>query len=316
MRIILIGQAPFGAKTLEALLQSGEEVIAVYAPADKQGAKPDPLKEAALKRGIKLFQPPKFKDDKVFEEFAGLRADLVVMAFVTDLIPARYFKAAVHGAICYHPSILPRHRGAGAINWALIMGDTRTGLSIFWPDAGIDTGPILLQKEIEIRPDDTAGSLYFDRLFPMGVDAIVESVKLIAEDKAPKLVQDNSKATYEPPCNDLVAGIDWDKSGLEIYNLIRGCDPQPGAYAGFRGEKVRFYGAGFKSNQGTAAAAGTVIGIEEKGILVAVPGGELLVTRVRPASAGKMEAVEWAASAKVEPGDRFTGRQLRVNSEP
>ena len=101
--------------------------------------------------------------------------------------PQRYFTAAGKGAICYHPSILPRHRGASAINWALIMGDKRTGLTVFWPDEGIDTGPILLQREVDIGADDTAGSLYFNRLFPMGVEAIVESVKLIEKEKRREL---------------------------------------------------------------------------------------------------------------------------------
>ena len=198
MRIVLIGQAPFGAKTFEALLDAGENVVAVYAPPDVPGAKSDPLKEAALKAQTPVFQPGKYTADHVFREFADLRPDLVILAFVTTIIPLRYFEAAVHGAICFHPSLLPRHRGASAINWAIIMGEARTGLSIFWPDAGIDTGPVLLQKSVEIGPEDTAGSLYFDRLFPMGVDAVVESVKLIKAGKAPKLMQEEKGATYEP----------------------------------------------------------------------------------------------------------------------
>ncbi len=107
------------------------------------------------------------------------------MAFVTDIIPARYFDAPTRGAICYHPSLLPRHRGASAINWAVIMGDSKTGLTIFWPDGGIDTGPILLQKEIDIKPDDTTGSLYFNQLFPIGMGAIAESIALIKGERAP-----------------------------------------------------------------------------------------------------------------------------------
>ncbi len=308
MRIVLIGQAPFGAKTLEALLNAGENVVAVYTPPGKPGAKPDPLREAAIAKGITSIQPKTFKDEQVFSEFEGFRPDLTVLAFVTSIVPQHYFTASQKGAICYHPSILPRHRGSSAINWALIMGDKRTGLTIFWPDAGIDTGPILLQKEIEISADDTAGSIYFNRLFPMGVEAIVESVKLVREGKAPKIPQDNSGATYEPPCDDRFAGLDWNKSGQEIYNLIRGCDPQPGAYADCRGEKVRFYGAGFVPGMiggDIGAEPGTITGLDLKGIRIAVGGGELLVTKVRPASAGKMEATAWVAAAGIKPGDRF-----------
>ncbi|HIJ68279.1 MAG TPA: methionyl-tRNA formyltransferase [Deltaproteobacteria bacterium] len=308
MRIILIGQAPFGATTFEALLDAGEDVVAAYTPLGKPGAKPDPLKEAALAKGIRNVEPKTYRDEQVFSEFAGLRPDLVVLAFVTDIVPARYFSAAGNGAICYHPSILPRHRGASAINWALIMGDKRTGLTIFWPDEGIDTGPILLQKEVDIGPQDTAGSLYFNSLFPMGVEAIVESVKLIREGKAHRIAQDDSKATYEPPCDDRVAGLDWNSAGRQVCDLIRGCDPQPGAYAQLHGEKVRFYGAGFvpgKIGGEIDVALGTITGLDLKGVRIAVAGGELLVAKVRTASAGKIDAASWAAAASVKPGDRF-----------
>ncbi len=305
MRIILIGQAPFGASTLEALLDAGEDVVATYTPAEKPGAKPDALKQAALERNIRVVQPPTYKDDGIFREFAALRPDLVVLAFVTDLIPMRFLDSAPLGSICYHPSLLPRHRGASAINWAIIMGDDRTGLSIFWPDAGIDTGPILLQKEVEIRPEDTAGSLYFDRLFPLGVNSLVESVGLIKAGKAPRIAQDDSRATYEPPCSDKAAAVDWTRSGRQIYNLIRGCDPQPGAYSQFRGEKIRFYNARFEEG-GPSDAPGTVIGIGDRGIRIAVPGGELLVGKVRPQSAGKVDAASWAGDAGIRTGEAFT----------
>lgn len=306
MRIILIGQAPFGAATLEALSAAGEEVVAVYTPPGRPGAKPDPLKETALAKGVKSCEPITFKDDKVFSQFSGLRPDLVVLAFVTAIVPVRYLRAACKGAICYHPSILPRHRGASAINWALIMGDKKTGLTVFWPDEGIDTGPILLQKEIDILAQDTAGSLYFDRLFPMGVEALVESVKLIREGKAPRIAQNDSQATYEPPCNDRVANIDWKKSGRQIYNLIRGCDPQPGAYANFRGEMVRFYGARFVAGKiaGDIGAPGMITGLDLSGLRIAVKGGELVVAKIRT-SAGKIDAAAWASAANVEPGEKF-----------
>jgi methionyl-tRNA formyltransferase len=306
MRIVLIGQAAFGAKALEALLENGETVVAAYAPPDS-GGKADPLKEAALKRGIPVYQPKSYRHEEVYREFTGLAPDLAVLAFVTSIIPGRFFTAATRGAICYHPSLLPRHRGASAINWAVIMGDTRTGLTIFWPDSGIDTGPILLQKEIEIGPGDTTGSLYFNHLFPMGVEAIAESVRLIREGIAPKIVQTGVGATYEPPCDDRVAGVDWGKTGREIYNLIRGCDPQPGAYSHFQGERVRFYGAKLIAAQiaGGEKSPGTICAVDAAGIHIAVSGGMLAVGKVRPDSAGKMDGAEWAKQKNIGPGDRF-----------
>lgn len=304
MRILLIGQAAFGANVLEKLMERNETVVAVYVPPDRPGGRTDPLKDAAVSRGIDVFQPTTYKDDRVFSEYAELKPDLTVMAFVTDIIPARFFKVPTHGTINYHPSLLPRHRGASAINWAVIMGDAKTGLSIFWPDGGIDTGLILLQKEIDIGPDDTTGSLYFNYLFPMGVDAVLESIDLIKAGNAPKITQDEAGATYEPPCDDRVAGIDWNKPADELYNLVRGCDPQPGAFAVLRGEKVRFYGAK-RIEETVADAPGTILNVDDKGIHIALSGGILIVGKVRPVKGGKMTAAEFAAEKGLKAGDTF-----------
>jgi methionyl-tRNA formyltransferase len=304
MRIILIGQAAFGAKVLERLLERNENIVAVYAPPDRPGGRPDPLKEAATARNIDVFQPGTYKNDEVFTEYRMLSPDLTVMAFVTTIIPERFFDVPSHGTICYHPSLLPRHRGASGINWAVIMGDSKTGLSIFWPDEGIDTGPILLQKEIAIGPEDTTGSLYFNHLFPMGVDAVLESIDLIRAGNAPKIVQDEAGATYEPPCDDRVAGIDWKKPADELYNLVRGCDPQPGAFALLNGEKIRFYNAKH-IEKAADEVPGTILDIDDRGIQVALSGGRLIVGKIKPAKGSKVAADEFAAERGLKAGDRF-----------
>jgi methionyl-tRNA formyltransferase len=304
MRILLIGQAAFAAKVLETLLERNENIIGAYAPPDRPGGRTDPLKDAAVSKGIDVFQPATYKDDQVFNQYKELKPDLTVMAFVTDIIPPRFFEVPTHGTINYHPSILPRHRGASAINWAVIMGDTRTGLSIFWPDGGIDTGLILLQKEIQIGPNDTTGSLYFNHLFPMGVDAILESIDLVKAGKAPKIPQDEAGATYEPPCDDRVAGIDWEKPAGEVYNLVRGCDPQPGAFALLNGEKVRFYGAKL-IKESTDKSPGTILAVDDKGIHVALSGARLIAGKVRPAKGKKVAAAEFAAEQGLKAGDSF-----------
>ena len=183
MRIVLIGQAAFGQKVLEALLNRGEQVAAVYVPPDKPGSRIDPLKESAQQHGIPVFQPQRMRDPGVYEKFVELAPDLGVMAFVTDIVPESILNCPRLGTIQYHPSLLPKHRGRSSINWAIINGDKKTGITILWPDAGIDTGPILLQKEAEISPTDTVGSLYYDKLFPLGVEAIMESIDLIHKGK-------------------------------------------------------------------------------------------------------------------------------------
>jgi methionyl-tRNA formyltransferase len=306
MRIVLIGQAAFGAKFLESLLERNEELAAVYAIPDQPGRPPDPLKEAAMARGIRVIQPRTYKDDAVFSEYRTFSPELTVMAFVTAILPERYFSVPRFGTINYHPSLLPRHRGGSAINWAVIMGDKRTGLTIFWPDGGIDTGPILLQKEIEIGPEDTTGTLYFNRLFPMGVEAILESLERIKAGNAPRIPQDEAAATYEPLCNDRVAGIDWMKSGEEVHNLVRGCDPQPGAFTHFRGRKVRFFGSRLIRDVAAAPAPGTILGIDEQGVHVAVSGGRLVVARMKTETGNKSAAAELAAELGINVGDRFS----------
>jgi len=304
MRILLIGQAAFAAKVLESLLERNENIIGVYLPPDRPGGRTDPLKDAAVSKGIDVFQPATYKDDQVFNQYKELKPDLTVMAFVTDIIPARFFEVPTQGTINYHPSILPRHRGASAINWAVIMGDNQTGLSIFWPDGGIDTGLILLQKEIQIGPDDTTGALYFNHLFPMGVDAILESIDLVKAGNAPKIPQDEAGATYEAPCDDRVARIDWEKPAGELYNLVRGCDPQPGAFALLNGEKVRFYGARL-IEESTDKAPGTILAVDDQGIHVAVSGATLVAGKVRPAKGKKVVAAEFAVAQGLKAGDMF-----------
>lgn len=304
MRILLIGQGPFGAKVLEALLEKGENVVCVHTPPDKPGGRMDPLKELAVQKGLPLRQPSTYKDDTVFDDYCSFKPDLTVMAFVTLIIPAKYFDIPAEGAICYHPSILPRHRGASAINWAIIAGDTTTGLTVFHPDGGIDTGPILLQKTVDIGPEDTTGSLYFNHLFPMGVDAMVEAVDMIKAGTAPRIEQSEEGATYEPPCDGRVASIDWSKPGGEVFNLIRGCDPQPGAYSFIGGEKVRLYDASFDP-EASSFPPGSLAGVDERGMRIAVAGGTLTVKKIR-SGAGKINASDFASDKGLKAGDFFT----------
>jgi len=305
MRIVIMGQAAFGARVLENLAGGGENVIAACLPQGKQGGKPDPLRVAAEDRKIPVYQPESYKSPDALREFRALKPDLLIMAFVTDIIPLSIVESPAQGTICYHPSLLPRHRGGSAINWAVIMGDKETGLSIFWPDAGIDTGPVLLQKRVPIGPEDTTGSLYFESLFPLGVEAIAESVELIKAGRAPRLVQDENLATYEPLCNDAVAGIDWRRPVAEIYNLIRGCDPQPGAYVFRRGNKVRFFEA--RLEPGTPPGApGEIAAIDGKGFIVTAAGGAIRIGKVRTEK-GKQDAAFFAVEAGLKPGDGFAG---------
>ena len=303
MRIVVHGQQAFGKSVLEALLERGEDVIAVYcAPDPKQGGRLDPLKEAALARHLPVYQPRSFRNKpEVWEEFAQLKADLCVMAYVTLFIPEEMLHLPTHGTIQYHPSLLPRHRGPSSINWPIIWGETQTGLTIFWPDNGLDTGPILLQKEVEILDTDTLGSLYFDRLYPLGVTALLEAVDLVRAGKAPKIVQDETQATYEGWCKAENVQIDWHKPLQEVWNLIRGADPQPGAWTTYDGASVQIYDA--KKHTGiTVGRPGEVTAVSDASFTVAAAGGQIEVLRARPAEGQKISAAAFASSVGLHPG--------------
>ncbi|MFH1382219.1 MAG: methionyl-tRNA formyltransferase [Chloroflexota bacterium] len=307
MRIVLIGQAAFGEKILQSLLEKREEVIAVYAPPSVPGGRLDPLVESAGKQGIPVFQPTRMRDPAVYTQFAGLKADLGIMAFVTDIVPEKILKCPRLETIQYHPSLLPKHRGGSAINWPIINGETGTGLTIFWPDRGIDTGPILLQKEVDILPDDTVGSLYFDKLFPLGVQTLVEAVELVKQGHAPRIPQDESQATYEGLCTEKDSVIDWSQPATKVYNLIRGTNPQPGAITCFAGKKLKIFDSEL-IQQPSDKAPGQIVECNEKGIVIAGQSGSILAKRVQPEASAKIPAAQYAQAVSLKPGDSFGQR--------
>ena len=302
MRIIVHGQQAFGKAVCEALIDRGDDVIAVYCAPEKEGRKTDPLKEYAQSRDLPVFQPKSYRKQEVWDQFAELKPELCVMAFVTLFVPEEVLNTPTHGTIQYHPSLLPLHRGPSSINWPIIWGSTRTGLTIFWPDNGLDTGPVLLQKEIEITPDDTMGAVYFDKLFNLGVEALLEGVDMVKAGNAPKMVQDESKATYEGWCKKENVEIDWNKPVDEVYNLIRGANPAPGAWTTHGGKTLQIFDAAKTDGGGTP---GEVIEVSAETITVAAQGGAVLVKRVRPEGAGKVPAGEFAAGAGLQTGAKL-----------
>ncbi|MBV8360960.1 MAG: methionyl-tRNA formyltransferase, partial [Deltaproteobacteria bacterium] len=279
MRIALIGQAAFAAKALEILQARGDEIVHVYAPPDAAGGRPDPLKTKALELGLQLSQPSSFRSEAAYEQFKSLDADLAVMAFVTIIVPERILYAPCHKSICFHPSLLPRHRGASAIAWTLIQGDSETGVTWFWPDKGIDTGPILIQRRVPVGPDDTTGSLYFDRLFPLGIETLPDALALVEAGNPPRIVQDETLATYEPICRDEHARVEFNKPGRDVHNLIRGCDPQPGAYAFLNGRQLRLYEPTLQAE--VSGSPGTIISADAGGLKIALRDASIVVRRVR-----------------------------------
>ncbi len=305
MRIIVNGQQAFGKASLEAILEQGtDQVVAVYTAPDAEGRAFDPIKQTALDHEIPVVQPAKYKDEAVLAEMRGFDADLMVMAFVTAFVPEAARQVPRHGSICFHPSLLPLHRGPSSINWPIIWGAEKTGLTIFWPDDGLDEGEILLQKEVEIGPDDTLGTVYFSKIFPLGVEAVVEAIDLVRAGDPPRLVQDHALATYESWCRKENAEVDWWRSAGEVHNLIRGTDPAPGAWTTWQGKTLQLFDC---TRTSAAGRPGEITEIGEQGITVVAGLGGVRVGRVRFDGGAKLAAAEFASAEGIETGARLGG---------
>lgn len=305
MKITIIGQSAFGKSVLEALVEKGEdEIVGIFAPPRREGRPLDPITDAAAGLNIPTFEFKRLRDQDAIDQFKSLEPELCVMAFVTDIVPMEMIDCPPLGTIQYHPSLLPLHRGPSSINWPIINGETETGLTIFWPDKGLDTGPVLMQKSVDIGPEETLGSIYFNKLFPLGVEALVESVNLVRAGNAPKIVQDESKATYEGWCKAQDVVIDWTAPTNTIFNMIRGADPQPGANTTFDGTRLSLYDASLSTTQ-EDVGPGQVLAIGESEIVVSASDGPITIGRVRAAGGKKVSAAEWAESVGLKMGDNF-----------
>ena len=302
MRISIIGQSAFGKSVLEALAKNNvDEIVGVFAPPTREGRPDDPISESAHALNVPVFEFKRLRDKEAITQFKTVQPELCIMAFVTDIVPMEMINYPILGTIQYHPSLLPLHRGPSSINWPIINGESTTGLTIFWPDNGLDTGPVLMQKTVEITTKETLGDLYFKKLFPLGVEAIIESVELVRSGKAPKIVQDESMATYEGWCKADDVQVKWEENTSTVFNMIRGADPQPGANTTFNGTKLSLYDAAASSDN--TAIPGTVISIGEFEIQISTGDGAVNIGRVRESGSGKVTSSEWAESVGLAVGD-------------
>lgn len=301
MKLAYFGQAPFGRDVLVRLIDAGHEVVAVYAP--PAAARPDPLADEAGKRGLRLLRPKSLRRQGAaiperVAEHAALGAELNVLAFVTIILPPEIVDAPRHGSLCFHPSLLPKYRGGNALAWQILLGETETGVTAFRPDAGVDTGPIVVQKGgVAIEPHHTAASLYFEKLYALGVEAMVEAVELVASGRARYEPQDESRASFQGLVTDEVARLDWSKSAVELERWIRGCDPNPGAHAQWRGQTVRLFGARLVSREEGGAAPGAVLDVAKDALRIAARGGVLEVAKLRVGAGAKLAAGEAGIAA-------------------
>jgi len=305
MRIAIIGQQDFGKAVLDAFLARGDEVAGVFCAPEKEGAKADVLKVAAQEKGVKVFQFPSLKSAEAAAAMRGLNAEIGIMAFVLQFAPQEFVKIPKRGTIQYHPSLLPKYRGPSSINWPIIRGETKTGLSIFRPTDGLDEGPVILQKETPISADDTLGSVYFDRLFPMGVKAMLEAADLVMAGKHRETVQDEALASYEGWCRAAEARINWASHVAFIYNLIRGCNPAPGAWTSLNGKKLQIFDSRkhvFRTFGAVKGKVGEISEITSTSIFVTAQGGRIEILKAKHEEGKKVSSPELVSQYGLTPG--------------
>jgi len=310
MKIAIVGQQDFGKAVLEAFLARKDDVAGVFCAPEKPGARPDALKVAAQEKGVQVFQFQSLKAPEAHDAMKKLGADIGIMAFVLQFAPQEFVKIPKHGTIQYHPSLLPLYRGPSSINWPIIRGDRKTGLTIFRPTDGLDEGPVVLQKETEISPDDTLGTVYFDRLFPMGVKAMLEAADLVVANKHEEVVQDESRATYEGWCRKAEARLNWANHVDFVYNTIRGCNPAPGAWTTLDGKELQIFDARklpVRTFGAVKGKLGEVVEATEKSFQVTAQGGRIEVLRAKLADGKKVAAGELLAAGQIKPGALLGG---------
>lgn len=296
-----MGQQAFGKDALARILDAGkDEVVAVYCEPDREGKPVDPIKEFALEKGLPVKQPAHFKDQATLDELAGLDADLMVMAFVNVFVPEAARDTPNHGSICFHPSLLPKYRGPSAVNWPIVMGDTKSGFSWFYPTDGLDEGDVLLKWDCDIAPDDTVIDLYFKKIYPAAIDSVLEVCDLYRSGNPPRIAQDESEASYERRCTKKHAKIDWNKPVKQVYDLIRGTNPAPGAWTTVNGEELGIFDCARVEGDGISSR---VMEVSDDGVTVQCIGGRILIKRVRPAGGGKIPAPEWVKDSGLKAGD-------------
>jgi methionyl-tRNA formyltransferase len=305
MKIAIIGQQDFGKAVLEAFLNRGDEVTAVFCAPEKAGARPDALRAAAQERGLPVHQFKSLRDPEAARAIQEAGADLGIMAFVLQFAPQEFVNVPKHGTIQYHPSLLPKYRGPSSINWPIIKGDLETGLTIFRPSDGLDEGAVVLQKTTPIGPDDTLGTIYFNRLFPMGVEAMLEAADLVVSGKHTETVQDESQASYEGWCRTPEVRIDWAKPIDHVYNLIRGANPAPGAWTTFNGKKLQIFDARktlFRRFAEVTGKTGEVTAVSPQSFKVTSQGGLIEVLKAKFEDGKKVSGGELAQAGGIEAG--------------
>jgi len=308
-RIVFFGTPAFAIPSLERLLQGSDEIVAVVTQPDRERGRgrkksPSPVKELALQHRIPLFQPEKVKESSFVEAMRDLKPDLFVVVAFGQILPKSLLEIPKYGAVNVHGSLLPQYRGAAPIAWAILRGETKTGITTMLMDEGMDTGNILMQEEIPIKKEDTGETLQ-EKLSSLGARVLMETVARMKEGCLSPSPQDDSKATYAPPLKKEDGQIDWKRSAEEIHLKIRAFNPWPGAFTGWENRLLKIYQGEVRKGL-SQAQAGSVIWVGTDFIEVATGEGSLLIKEVQMEGKRRMCVRDFLSGHRISVGTVFS----------
>ena len=304
MRIVFMGTPDFAVPSLQGLIDAGYDIAGVFTQPDKpkgRGNKltPSPVKECALRHGIPVFQPGRIRKDGV-EDLKSLAPDLCITAAFGQILSQEILDIPLLGTVNVHASLLPRHRGSAPINWCILMGESKTGITTMMTDKGIDTGDMLLQRETAILPEETAAELSI-RLSSLGAQTLLETLALLKEGRCPRIPQDHQAPTYEPMLKKEMGLIDWRKSAREIANQVRALNPWPGTYTPFPEGILKV--TKVQLAEGICGVPGQVLSADGKqGLVMAAGDGAVRILRLQAPGGKQMDARDYLRGHPLIPG--------------
>lgn len=315
MKVIFMGTPDFAVGALAAIYEAGHEITLVVTQPDKpkgrgKAVQYTPVKQFALERGLPVFQPLKIKAPEAVEELRKYEADIFVVAAFGQILSAEILYMPRFGSVNIHASLLPKYRGAAPIQWALIEGEKKTGVTIMQMNEGLDTGDMLLQKEVDITPEDTGESLH-DKLRAAGAELIVKALPEIGAGRLQPVPQDDGLSCYAGRLSKSLGEISWEEDAARLERLIRALNPWPGCYTGYRGKLLKIWKAeAFSEADGDAggeeaAPCGTVLSVSKDAIRVQTGWGVLSLKSVQPEGKKRMEVKDFLLGYPVKAGECF-----------
>ncbi len=285
MKIVFMGTPEFAVPSLDMLVREGYDIAAVVTQPDKpkgRGKKlaAPPVKEYALEKGIEVLQPEKIKTGDFVDQLRNIAPDLLVTAAYGKILSRELLDIPPLGCINVHASLLPKYRGAAPINWCIINGEKVTGVTTMLTDEGMDTGDILLKRQVEITDDMTAGELH-DKLSVIGAEVLKETLIKLREGTLERIPQNHEEATYAPMIDRSIGEIDWNKSAWEIHNLVRGTNPWPGAYTFYKGDRMKVWKTRVAEGEYTRSKPGTICKITKEELIVETGEGFLSILEIQ-----------------------------------